>query len=44
MNAEREQLLGTLELLVSNTFVWKTEIQGKFNLWNLMISEGFVNL
>ncbi|MGL5939635.1 MAG: hypothetical protein ACRC2S_04490 [Waterburya sp.] len=42
MKPETEQLLGTLELLSHNTFVWETDIQGEFNLWNFMISEGFV--
>ncbi|MFN6529064.1 hypothetical protein [Nostoc sp. ChiSLP03a] len=44
MKIETEQLLATLELLCSSSFVWETPNQGEFNLWNLMISEGFVNL
>ena len=44
MKPETEQLLATLEVLVGNTFVWETEEQGEFNVWNLMISEGFVTL
>lgn len=44
MKLETEQLLGTLELLCSSSFVWETATQGEFNIWNLMISEGFVNL
>lgn len=44
MKLETEQLLGTLEILCSNSFVWETTTQGEFNLWNLMISEGFVHL
>ncbi|MFB2894837.1 hypothetical protein ACE1CI_18155 [Aerosakkonemataceae cyanobacterium BLCC-F50] len=44
MKPETEQLLGTLEVLVGNTFVWETEIQGEFNAWNLAIAQGFVSL
>ncbi len=44
MQSETEKLLGTLEILRSDSFVWETAIQGEFNVWNLMISEGFVNL
>ncbi|MEH2240882.1 hypothetical protein [Nostoc sp.] len=44
MHPETEQLLGTLQILCSNSFVWETTNQGEFNIWNLMISEGFVNL
>ena len=44
MHLETEQLLGTLEILCSNSVVWETTTQGEFNLWNLMISEGFVHL
>ncbi|MEH1807349.1 hypothetical protein [Nostoc sp.] len=44
MHLETEQLLGTLEILCSNSVVWETTAQGEFNLWNLMISEGFVHL
>lgn len=45
MKPETEQLLGTLEVLGGyQPFFWETEIQGEFSLWNLMISEGFVNL
>ncbi|MEH2357445.1 hypothetical protein [Nostoc sp.] len=44
MKLETEQLLATLELLCSDLFVWETANQGEFNLWNLMISEGFVHL
>jgi hypothetical protein len=44
MKLETEQLFATLELLCSSSFVWETITQGEFNLWNLMISEGFVNL
>lgn len=44
MKLETEKLLGTLELLVRNSFVWETEKWGNFNIWNLMLSEGFVNL
>jgi hypothetical protein len=43
MNYQTEQLLGTLEILCSNTIVWETINNGEFNLWNLMMSEGFVN-
>ncbi|MEH2089362.1 hypothetical protein [Nostoc sp.] len=44
MKLETEQLLGTLELLCSDLFIWENAIQGEFNIWNLMISEGFVHL
>lgn len=49
MKPETEQLLGTLELLVwhphpSRIFVWETEVQGEFNVWNLAIAQGFVSL
>ncbi|MDZ7993222.1 MAG: hypothetical protein RM022_030575 [Nostoc sp. EfeVER01] len=44
MHLETEQILATLELLCSDLFVWETATQGEFNLWNLMISEGFVHL
>ncbi|MHC5740355.1 MAG: hypothetical protein ACYTXT_00355 [Nostoc sp.] len=44
MKLETEQLLATLELLCSDLFVWETATQGEFNIWNLMISEGFVHL
>ncbi|WP_448266029.1 hypothetical protein [Nostoc sp. DSM 114159] len=44
MKVETEQLLATLELLCSDLFVWENAIQGEFNIWNLMISEGFVHL
>ncbi|GGA06795.1 nuclease A inhibitor family protein [Okeania sp. KiyG1] len=44
MKLETEKLLGTLELFVRNPFFWETEKWGKFNVWNLMRSEGFVNL
>lgn len=44
MKLETEQLFGTLEILCSNPFVSETVTQGEFNTWNLMISEGFVNL
>ncbi|MEH2254448.1 hypothetical protein [Nostoc sp.] len=44
MHSETQRLLGTLEILCSNSFVWETTTQGEFNIWNLMISEGFVNL
>ncbi|MGK7923526.1 MAG: nuclease A inhibitor family protein [Trichodesmium sp.] len=44
MKLETKKLLGTLELLVENPFFWETEKWGNFNVWNLMLSEGFVNL
>lgn len=44
MHPETEQLLGTLELLCSNPFIWENTTQEEFSLWNLMTSEGFVNL
>lgn len=47
MKSETEQLLGTLEVILRNpslTFIWETEEQGEFNVWNLAIAEGFVSL
>ncbi|NEP80474.1 MAG: hypothetical protein F6K39_21275 [Okeania sp. SIO3B3] len=44
MKLETEKLLGTLEVLVINPFFWDTEKRGNFNVWNLMIFEGCVNL
>lgn len=49
MKLATEQLLGTLEVLVwhphpSRIFVWETEEQGEFNVWNLAIAQGFVSL
>ncbi len=44
MKPETEQLLGTLEVIIGNTFVWETELQGEFNVWNLAIARGFVSL
>ncbi|MEH2126183.1 hypothetical protein [Nostoc sp.] len=45
MHSETERIFGTLQVLIgSNSFVWETANQGEFNLWNLMISEGFVHL
>ncbi|MEL6460469.1 MAG: hypothetical protein AAFY21_15575 [Cyanobacteria bacterium J06641_2] len=45
MNSSTTKLLGTLEVLnPGKTFFWETSTQGEFNLWNLMINEGFVNL
>lgn len=45
MKPETEQLLGTLEVLYDGQILfWETSTQGEFNFWNLMISEGFVNL
>lgn len=42
------QLLGTLEVLSQSSgcqpFFWEIKTQGEFNLWNLMVSEGFVSL
>lgn len=43
MKSETEQLLGTLEILSHRTFIWETGKQGEFNLWNLMLSQGFVS-
>ena len=43
MKPETEQLLGTLEVLAHNTFIWETDKRGEFNLWNLILSEGFVD-
>ncbi|GGA06810.1 nuclease A inhibitor family protein [Okeania sp. KiyG1] len=44
MKLETEKLLGTLEILARRPFFWDTEKWGKFNVWNLMRSEGCVNL
>ena len=44
MKPETEQLLGTLEVIIGNNFVWETEEQGEFNVWNLAIAQGFVSL
>ncbi|MEH2378337.1 MAG: hypothetical protein V7K27_05440 [Nostoc sp.] len=45
MHSETERIFATLQVLIgSNSFVWETTTQGEFNLWNLMISEGFVHL
>ena len=33
MNPQTEQLLGTLELLFRNPFVWEST-QNEFSLWN----------
>ncbi|BAY81096.1 hypothetical protein NIES267_05610 [Calothrix parasitica NIES-267] len=44
MKSSTKKLLGTLEVFnPGNTFFWETSTQGEFNLWNLMINEGFVN-
>lgn len=44
MNPSTIKLLSTLEVLhPGNTCFWETVTQGEFNLWNLMINEGFVN-
>ena len=45
MSSETEKLLGILELYKNgNTiFIWNTDNQKYFNVWNLLISEGFVN-
>ena len=43
MNPTTTKLLATLEILNSGkTFFWDAT-QGEFNLWNLMINQGFVN-
>jgi len=44
MHLETEKLLGTLEILSPNTYVWENTTQEEFSLWSLMISEGFVSL
>lgn len=44
MNLQTEQLLGTLEILCRNPFIWENSTENNFSLWNLMISQGFVNL
>lgn len=44
MKLETEKLLGTLEILARRPFFWDTEKWGNFNVWNLMRSEGCVNL
>jgi hypothetical protein len=47
MHSQNEQILGTIELLVQNDnshpFLWDTATQGEFDLWRLLISEGFVS-
>jgi hypothetical protein len=46
MKLETVQLFGTLEVLSSHESsptLWETDTQGEFNIWNLLISEGFVN-
>ena len=43
MNPETEKLLGILEFYNhGRMFVWEKSIKGNFNIWNLLISEGFV--
>ncbi|MEM8777800.1 MAG: hypothetical protein AAGF26_02780 [Cyanobacteria bacterium P01_G01_bin.49] len=42
MKPETERLLGTLEILARTPFIWETEKNGEMNLWNLMLSEGFI--
>ena len=43
MNPEIQKLLGTLEFYNhGRMFVWKKSIKGSFNIWKLLISEGFV--
>ena len=44
MNLQTEKLLATLEVIKnpSRIFLFETASQGEFNLWNLMIHEGFV--
>ncbi|MGB3654614.1 MAG: hypothetical protein WBA41_25865 [Rivularia sp. (in: cyanobacteria)] len=43
MNAETEKLLGILEFYNhGRMFVWDKSIKGNFNIWKLLISEGFV--
>ena len=44
MKLETEKLLGTLEILARRPFFWDTEKWVNFNVWNLMRSEGCVNL
>jgi hypothetical protein len=46
MKSETVQLFGTLEVLSGREYsptLWETNTQGEFNIWNLLISEGFVN-
>ena len=43
MNSETEKLLGTLEFYNhGRMLVWEKSIKGSFNIWKLLISEGFV--
>ena len=43
MNPETENLLGVLEFYNhGRMFVWEKSIKGNFNIWKLLISEGFV--
>ena len=43
MNPETEKLLGVLEFYNhGRMFVWDKSIKGSFNIWKLLISEGFV--
>lgn len=44
MNSETEKLLSVLEFYKngSEMFAWDSTIKGYFNIWNLLISEGFV--
>lgn len=44
MNSSTIKLLGTLEVLQpGRKFIWETATQGEFHLWELIISQGFVN-
>ncbi len=43
MNPETEKLLGIIEFYNhGRMFVWEKSIKGSFNIWKLLISEGFV--
>jgi hypothetical protein len=45
MHPNTEQLFGTIEVLSQHDslpFLWNTETQGEFDIWNLLASEGFV--
>lgn len=46
MSTSTEQLLATLEVISNSrrAILFETANQGEFNLWNLMITEGFVTL
>lgn len=44
MHSQTLKQFGTLEVLCNNglPFLWETESQGEFDLWNLLVQDGFV--